>query len=256
MKKAAGLLFLSSAIFYSSLAVPGVDGEISAGYMKQKISGWVQYEGDRADIKDDLNIGDKNSYFIRAKLEHPIPLLPNIKLQYTRMRFTGDGTVTKSYTFGNITVNVNDRVQTKLDLDHYDIVLFYNLPFINMLQIIDAEVGLNIRVIDFYAKVRDVSQNREDSTSFLAPIPMLHGSLEIKPVGFFSLLVEANGIAYQGSHYYDITGELRIKPIRNILADFYIGGGYKYEKLKIDDIDNTSADVKIKQPYLTAGILF
>ncbi|MDQ7056028.1 MAG: TIGR04219 family outer membrane beta-barrel protein [Persephonella sp.] len=256
MKKAVGLLFLSSAIFCSSFAVPGIDGEISAGYMKQKISGWVQYKGDRADIKDDLNIGDKNSYFIRVKLEHPVPLLPNIKLQYTKMRFTGDGTVTKSYTFGNITVNVNDRVQTKLDLDHYDAVLFYNLPFINIFQIIDAEIGLNIRVVDFYAKVRDVTGNIEDSTSFLAPIPMLYGSLEIKPAGFLSLLVEANGIAYQGSHYYDITGEVRIKPIRNILADFYIGGGYRYEKLKIDDVDNTSADVKIKQPYISAGILF
>ena len=255
MKK---IIILASAgiISFSAYAIPGIDGEISAGYIKQDISGWVKYKGSEADVEDDLKIGSENSFFVKAKLEHPIPLLPNIKLMYERMRFSGDGKVQRSYTFGNVTVNVNDRVQTKLDLDHYDLVLFYNLPFINMLQVVDGEIGLNIRFIDFYGKVRDVDQNKEDSTSFIAPIPMLHGSLEIKPVDLFSFLIEANGIAYQGHHYYDISGELRIKPVRTPAFDLFVGLGYKYEKLKIDDIDDTSADIKIKQPYAQAGLMF
>jgi len=255
MKKIIALVSVG-IIPCSAYAVPGIDGEISAGYIKQDISGWVNYKGTEADIDNDLKIGTENSFFIRAKLEHPVPLLPNIKLMYERMRFSGDGRVQRSFTFGNVTVNVNERVQTKLDLDHYDIVLFYNLPFINMLQVIDGEVGLNIRVIDFYGKVRDVDQNQEDSTSFLVPIPMLHGSLEIKPVDLFSFLIEANGIAYQGHHYYDVSGELRIKPVKTPVANLFIGFGYKYEKLKIDDIDDTSADIKIKQPYAQLGLLF
>ncbi|SNZ10542.1 outer membrane protein [Persephonella hydrogeniphila] len=256
MRKALYCMAAAGIISFPAFAVPGVDGEISAGYIKQDISGWVDYKGTEADIEDDLKIGDENSFFIRAKLEHPIPILPNLKLMYERMRFSGDGTVNKSYTFGDVVVNVNDRVQTKLDLDHYDFVLFYNLPFINFLQVIDAELGLNIRVIDFYAKVRDVTRNKEDSASFVVPIPMIHGSLEIKPVDLFSVLVEANGIAYQGHHYYDVAGELRIKPIQTAVADLFIGLGYKYEKLKIDDIDDTSADIKIKQPYAQIGLIF
>ncbi len=255
MKKITALASVG-IISFSAYAVPGVDGEISAGYIKQDISGWVKYQGNEVDVDNDLKIGSENSFFVKAKLEHPIPLLPNIKLMYERMRFSGDGRVQRSYTFGNVTVNVNERVQTKLDLDHYDFVLFYNLPFINLLQVVDGEIGINIRVIDFYGKVRNVDRNQEDSTSFLAPIPMLHGSLEIKPVDLFSFLIEANGIAYQGHHYYDVSGELRIKPVRTLLANLFVGLGYKYEKLKIDDIDDTSADIKIKQPYAQVGLLF
>jgi len=256
MKKTAGLLLVSGLLFSPSMAVPAVDGEISAGYIKQDISGWIQYKGDSADIDSDLNIGDESSYFIRAKLEHPVPVLPNIKLQYLRMKFTGDGTVNRTYTFGDVSVNVNDRVRTKLDLDHYDFVMFYNLPFIEALQVVDVEFGLNIRVIDFYAWLRDDTINEEDSISLTLPIPMLHGSVELKPVSFVSFLVEANGVAYQGNHYYDVTGEVRLKPVRTLAVDLFIGLGYRYEKLKIDDVDDTSADVKVKQPYIQAGILF
>ncbi|WP_457639770.1 TIGR04219 family outer membrane beta-barrel protein [Persephonella sp.] len=256
MRKTAGVLFSALILSVPAFAVPGVDGEISAGYIKQDIDGWIKYKGDSADVDKDLNIGKENSFFVRAKLEHPIPILPNIKLQYTRMRFSGDGTVKRTFTFGNITVNVNERVQTKLDLDHYDFVMFYNLPFINVLPMVDAELGLNVRVIDFYAKVRRVSTGEEDSTSFVAPIPMLHGSLELSPISFISFLVEGNGIAYQGSHYYDFSGEVRVKPLQTLMVDVFIGIGYKYEKLKIDDISDTSADVKVKQPYIQAGLLF
>ncbi|NPA16834.1 TIGR04219 family outer membrane beta-barrel protein [Persephonella sp.] len=256
MKKTAGLLLAGGFLFSSAMAVPAVDGELSAGYIKQDIDGWINYKGDSADVDSDLNIGTENSYFIRAKLEHPIPILPNIKLQYLRMRFSGDGTVSRTFTFGNITVNVDERVRTKLDLDHYDFVLFYNLPFINALQVIDAEFGLNVRVIDFYAWVQRVSTGEEDSVSLTLPIPMLHGSLELKPLSFISFLVEANGIAYQGNHYYDVSGEVRLKPIRTLVLDVFVGLGYRYEKLKIDDIDDTSADIKVKQPYIQAGILF
>ncbi|NPA12621.1 MAG: TIGR04219 family outer membrane beta-barrel protein [Aquificae bacterium] len=257
MKKLLSALLTGGLFVSSASALPMVNGEISAGFIKQDIDGWVQYEGDKIDVDDDLNMGTENSFFLRAKLEHPIPLLPNIKLQYTKMRFEGDGTVSKDYKFGFITITASDRVKSKLELDHYDVVLFYNLPFINATQVFDAEVGLNVRIIDFYVWVRDETRNQEDEKSLVVPIPMLHGALTTKlPLIPVSLLVEASGIAYQGNHYYDIAGEIRYKPFRNLVADLFIGVGYKYEKIKIDDVDDTSADIKIKQPYFQVGLSF
>ncbi|WP_051654706.1 TIGR04219 family outer membrane beta-barrel protein [Persephonella sp. IF05-L8] len=255
MKKLFFIALSSIFTVSSAIAVPGVDGEISAGYIKQSIDGSGRYKGNDISV-DELGLSDENSFFLKAKIEHPIPILPNIKLMYERMRFEGVGTVKNNYTFGNITITVNDRVYSKLRLDHYDAVLFYNLPFINLTQILDAEFGLNIRVIDFYAKVKDLTTGDEDSTSLTIPIPMIHGAIEFKPVGYFSILVEGNGIAYGGHHFYDITGELRIKPVQTLMAKPFIGIGYKYEKLKIDDIDDVSANIKIKQPFVEAGILF
>jgi len=253
MNKTAGSLLLSGFLF-SSMAVPLFNGELSAGYIKQDPEGWVKYKGTPADVDTDLKIGSESSFFVKGKLEHPIPLLPNVKLQYVRMNFSGDGEVQDSFTFGDITVAFNEKVKTKLDMDHYDFILFYNMPIINILPMVDVEFGLNVRVIDFYAEVQ--TSTAKDSVSFTAPIPMLHGSIELKPVGFVSFLLESNIITFQGSSYYDLAGEVRFKPLRTLIMDLFIGIGYKYERLKIDDIEDVSTDIKIKQPYIAAGVLF
>lgn len=256
MKKAISAFLFSGILSTFANAVPIIDGEISAGYIKQDISGWIQYKGDKIDVEKDLRLGNENSYFVKLKLEHSVPILPNLKFQFLNMSFSGTGKVSKNFTFGNITVNVNNRVHTDLDMDHYDIILFYNLPFISISHILDAELGLNVRVVDFYAKVKDLDTGYEDSKSGTIPIPMLHASVEFKPISYFSILAEGNGVAYEGSSFYDITGELRIKPFRSTVVDLFLGLGYKYEKIKIDDISDVSSDIKIKQPFIEAGVLF
>ncbi|WP_457644214.1 TIGR04219 family outer membrane beta-barrel protein [Persephonella sp.] len=256
MKKTVSTLAALS-LFGVSQAVPLFEGEISAGYIKQKPSGWVQYKGDQIDLKDDLNLGDETSYFFRAKFEHPVPVLPNVILQYMKMDFSGTGTLTRSFRFGNQVFNISDTINSYVKMDHYDVTLFYNLPFIGLATagILDVELGLNVRVLDFEASVETLTVN--ETATATVPIPMVYCGIEISPVSLFSLKAEGRGIAYGGHSYYDFNGELRIKPITIPMAvDFFVGLGYRYERLKIDDIDDISADIKIKQPYITAGLLF
>jgi outer membrane protein len=232
-----------------------IEGEISAGYIQQKPSGWVQYKGDQVDVKDDLKIGDEDSYFFRAKLEHPVPVLPNVAFQYVKTDFSGSGRVTKVFRYGNRLVANN--VYSNIKMDHYDVTLFYNLPFVGLATagVLDVEFGLNVRVLDFKAHVK--SSDVDETASVTAPIPMIYGAIEISPISLLSIKAEGKGVAYNGNSYYDLSGELRIKPITIPLAvDFFIGLGYRYERFKIDDIDDVSADIKIKQPYVTAGLLF
>ncbi len=252
----SGLLSLS--LFSLVSAVPLFDGEISAGYIKQSPSGWIQYKGDEIDIKDDLKIGDEDSFFVKAKIEHSIPILPNVYLMFTKMKFNGDGRVKERYTFGNITIDVNDRVVTDLKLDHYDIGFFYNLPFINTLTLgkLDAEAGLYVRVIDFKARVENKTRNRVDETSATVPVPLLYLGVSFNPISYFSLNAEGKAVAYDGNYYYDLQGEIRFYPIDLGAGKPFISAGYRYEKLKLDDIDDTSADIKIKQPFFSAGFLF
>ncbi|WP_457641474.1 TIGR04219 family outer membrane beta-barrel protein [Persephonella sp.] len=259
MKKSIFSFLGIFSIFGVSQAVPMIEGEVSAGYIQQKPSGWVQYKGDQVDVKDDLKIGDEDSYFFRAKLEHPVPLLPNIAFQYVKMDFSGTGRITKSFRYGNKVVTVGDTVYSNIKMDHYDVTLFYNLPFVGLATagILDIEFGLNVRVLDFKANVKTETSAIDETASVTAPIPMIYGAIEISPISLLSIKAEGKGVAYNGNSYYDLSGELRIKPITIPLAvDFFIGLGYKYERLKIDDIDDVSTDIKIKQPYVTAGLLF
>jgi hypothetical protein len=87
-----GSIFLFAGI---SKAGPLVDFEISIGAIQQKPRGYVSYEAesdaDRIDVKNDANLGDKTKPWAKFKLEHPIPLIPNIKLAYMPMKFDGSG---------------------------------------------------------------------------------------------------------------------------------------------------------------------
>lgn len=233
-------------------AVPLFDGELSVGVMQQKPDGWLNYRGSTVDLRDTLGFDDKTKFFAKAKIEHPIPFLPNLYLQYTPMDFDGDRIT--AFTFDRKTYV--GRVHTELQLDHYDIGFYYNLPMVSTMTsgVFDAEVGLFIRVIDFQAKVSDGV--RTSTADFTAPIPMLYGSLTINPIEFVSIVAEGKGITYNDNYYYDFSGEVRLTPFSAVVMKPFISFGYKIERLRIDDIDDVYSDIRIKQPYVAMGISF
>jgi len=235
-----------------STAIPLMDGEVSVGYIQQKPDGWLQYKGDRIDLKDNLGLDNENKFFAKAKIEHPIPLLPNIYLQYTPMKFTGDKI--NVFRFDNKVFAGN--VHTELQLDHYDIGFYYNVPMLSALtaNVFEAELGLIIRIIDFQAKVSTVGQS--STTDFTAPIPLLYGSLTINPFEFLSIVGEAKGISYNSNFYYDFSGEVRYQPVSAVVFKPFVAVGYKLERLRIDNVSDVYSDIKIKQPYISIGISF
>jgi hypothetical protein len=52
-------------------------------------------DADKIDVKNDAHLGDKTKPWVKLKLEHSIPVLPNIKLAYMPMRFDGGGICNK-----------------------------------------------------------------------------------------------------------------------------------------------------------------
>jgi hypothetical protein len=83
-----GSIFLLADI---SEAGPLIDFEASIGLIQQKPRGYVSYEAEsdsnRIDVKNDARLGDKTKPLVKLKLEHSIPVIPNIKLAYMPMKF-------------------------------------------------------------------------------------------------------------------------------------------------------------------------
>jgi outer membrane protein len=250
---------LSLGLLTSSNAIPLVDGEFYGGYISQDPSGWFQYKGTGVDIEKDLGLGREGSYFVKAKLEPSIPFVPNIYLQFINMDFSGTGYLQREIEIDGKKYLAGQRVYTDLKMDHYDIGLYYNVPFINTLTagIVDLEAGLDVRIIDFEAKVTD-DANRTAVASATIPLPLLYVGAEIKPpvINFVSVVAEGKGIKYSNNYYYEFSAEVRFKPAGLMVVDPFVAVGYKYERLRVDDIDSTYSDIKIKQPYIAAGILF
>jgi outer membrane protein len=260
MKKSlllAGLL--STTILTSSNALPLLEGEIYSGYINQDPAGWLQYKGTPVDLNNDLGLGEEGSYFIKSKLNVPIPLIPNIYLQYVNMDFSGTSRLERNITIDNKTYTVGTTVSTDLKLDHYDIGFFYNVPIVDQLSagFVNMEAGIDVRIIDFEAKVTDGRQVAQ--TSATIPLPLLYAGFDvyIPNVDFVSLQFEAKGIKYSDNYYYELSSELRLQPVLGMIqAKPFLAVGYRIERLRIDDIDDTYADIRIKQPYIAVGLTF
>lgn len=250
-----GILF-SALIFVVPQVASAIGLEAAVGVWSQYPSGDISYKGQSLDVENELNYDSETRLFGRVKIDMPM-LIPNIYLMATPMEFEGNGSKNTNFTFGDKTFTNNVPFASKLQLDHYDIALFYGLPFLKTATLgkLNAEVGLNARIIDFKSEIagRDAVTGLQttESKSLTLPVPMLYLGAQFKPVKVVSLEAEVRGIAYSGNHYYDLIGRLKIKPVGPV----FIAGGYRYEDIKIDESD-VKANFKFKGPFMEVGVEF
>ncbi|SMO38181.1 outer membrane protein [Balnearium lithotrophicum] len=238
------------------------------GAWRENPEGWIEYKSDsvqgtgvssktHVDVDDDLNLGTETKGEGWFKISDiPIPLFPDVKVQYTGMKFTGSGVVNSSFTFGKITVPTKSYVESKLRANQVDVTLTYSIPFLRKATSgrVSANWGVNVKVIDGYVRVkyRSTAGNGEDSKSATIPVPMVHLDGEIRPIDLVGLELSGNFVGYGGSKFYETEAELKVYPIKHT----FLGVGYRYQRLKIDDISDVSSDLKVKGVFAEAGIRF
>lgn len=229
--------------------------EVAVGYWAQDPSGDLSFKevspSDSLDLEKDLGYDKKNKPFARAKIGLPA-FLPNVYLMATPMKFDGDSTIGRSFTFGDQTFNGSLPISSELTLNHYDIGLYYSLLDTVTLGKLKVELGLDARIIDFEAKVSGTAPGGlsiSQSESFTVAVPMVYVGIIVNPIKALSIEAEGLGIAYNSNHYYDLIGRVKIKPIGPV----FIGGGYRYEDFKMDEQD-VNASLKFQGPFLEAGI--
>ena len=113
---AAGAMLAFGAVTASA---DTIGGEIAIGGWYHDPSGWVKYPNDipddqsRVDVDDDLRLDEQTDLYLRAKLEHPVPILPNIRLGYVHTETEGDGRIDREITFGDETFSVGTDIRSE-----------------------------------------------------------------------------------------------------------------------------------------------
>jgi len=236
MRKA--LLFLALLTSLSRADVIG--GELNLGYYNHTPTGTAQFQGDVLKLEDTLKWESEGDMFIKAYLEHPLPIIPNIKIGYSDFSHAGEGSVNKSFTFGGETFNTDRKIETKFDLKMYDLTLYYEL----LDNWINIDAGVNIKYIDGELSVK--SGSREKSTDFQVPVPMLYGKVRLDiPATDLSFQVEGNYITYNKNTFYDAEIGARY----TLALGLGIEAGYKTMKLDIQEIDDLSMESDFSGAY-------
>jgi outer membrane protein len=257
-------LFLSLLVFAAAVSKAGaVTVSAGGGAWRENPEGWIEYRTKNVvgatkthvDVEDDLNFDTETKAQGWFKIEG-IPILPDIKVQYTGMKFTGSGYVNTSFVFGDLTVPAKSYVESKLRANQIDFTLTYGIPFLKKATAgkVSGNWGLNVKVVDGYAKVkyRTLTETKEDDKSATIPIPMVHLDGEIRPVDKVGVEIGGNFIGYGGSKFYETQAELKVYPVKHVFG----GIGYRYQRLKIDDIIDVSADLRVKGFFAEVGVRF
>ena len=242
MKKILTAAALAATLPQAASALPLVDLYAGSYYWDQTVSGDVV--NGSADLEDDLGLkADGQSVFYVA-FEHPIPVIPNVKIKQTAMESDGSGTIDTGFDFNG--TPVTGAVDSVLDLSHTDYTLYWSLP----LPIVTFDFGLTARQFDGEMTVSGTTDAAADF-DFVVPMGYLNAGIDI-PLTGLSLGANINTISYGDTSMTDFDANMTyVLPLIPLL-DVGISAGYRSFDLELDEADfgDLSAKTTVAGPYL------
>ena len=183
-------------------------------------------------LSRDLGLKDDSTSNISITLEHPIPMLPNIKYQGQGLNSNGRSTLSNQVVFNNQTYNSGTSINSKLDLSHNEIALYYEL----LDNWINLDLGLDFKMFD-----GKVSINNDPGIIVDETIPMLYVAARVDlPFTGFYIGANIQTLSIGDNSIDDST----------LLVGFEskvglgIEGGIKTFSLELDDTNNLNTNLE------------
>jgi outer membrane protein len=239
-----------------------------AGIWQQNISGYakagdtINYFNNKSAETDgnsnsgNLGLQDKSNPYVWVKFIYPIPILPNIKLQYTKYDTSGHSDyIAGDVKIGDVTLNgALTNADTTQTIDSYDATFFYEFKPV----VADIEAGFGVDYwqghTTIHATSGGVTKNWVDN-DWAIPLPYLYGHIETMQLFGLSFLGNVKWAEMGDSHHYDYSGAVKytidiVGPVNP-----FIKVGYRYKDLKGTDGDTTTV-LKYQGAYAEIGAKF
>ncbi len=229
-----------------------------AGMWQPDLSGSFQSEGSSAadvDMERDLGVSDTTANNFYVAIEHPVPFLPNLRLERTRLSESRTNTLSESISFEGETYTASTEIDSKFDLSHTDYTGYYEI--LDGLGWLSADVGLTIRQFDGEISIKERSGSADESVTLDVPVPLLYGR------GQFDLPMAPFPLAVGGMINYLSIGGATVSDHRLYIAaaapwPVELGGelGYRRFHMELDDVDDLDADMTASGWYASATLHF
>lgn len=249
-------LVTSLAIASSILAVPAQADTLLGLYVGAQ--GWnMDTEGGFANSASltefDFESETKASFYVA--LEHPVPLIPNLKVRRTPLDSGGDVVLTSTFTFNDQIFSLDTPLQTQVDMTNTDFILYYEL-FDN--DLVSFDFGINGKYVDGSIFVQDAA----DATNFAEEefsgvVPMLYSRLQVGlPLTGLGIYAEGSYLAIDDHTLSDYEVALTYEFIDNLAVDMTLQLGYRATMLELEDLDNIYSDLEFSGAFLGLEVHF
>ncbi len=208
--------------------------EAGAGMWNQEPEGHIQYQDSPSFSESDVGYSDENKMYLWVNIKHPVPVLPNIRLEYTPMEFSGTSTVPFNYKNTAFLAGA----QSTLTMDQYDAVLYYNI--LDNTGWTTVDLGLDIKYIDTSFDASDSNGAISEGENLVLPMAYARVRVEI-PATDIGFEGDIKYVSYKSSDVYDY--RLKADYTFDLTAvDLGIEAGYRFVNINIDHNDFSSLD--------------
>ena len=164
--------------------------------------------GGEIDLKDDLGLDTENDPYFWVFLKHPIPIVPNVRLEYLELQHNPDG-------------------GSSFKVQELDGILYYN--FLDNLLWITLDLGLDLKY---------VTTDADDLDSETAALALLYGRVRLEPLDWLGLEALLKATNYGDNKGYDarLKADLTLSIVPVIQPALEVG--YRIHKIqyKIGDV--------------------
>ncbi len=244
---------VGGALLASSLSADIARVEMGLGTWMQTPSGSSQTSDTGGLLSMDgtytSSESDSSEIYIWALIKHPIPVVPNLRLEYVTL--SDEGTTT-----GTVNGLTATDSPTAFDMTQIDIIPYYNLLDNTFWMTVD--VGLDIKVLTTDVKVDSLKvagfsvPGTDDmfsaSENTALPLLYLRGRVEI-PATNIGLESDIKYISYDSATMYDI--RLKVDYTLDFIPVIQpaVELGYRMQKFDVSDSD-TNIDLEYAGMYV------
>ncbi|MDQ2075524.1 TIGR04219 family outer membrane beta-barrel protein [Marinimicrobium sp. ABcell2] len=216
-----------------------------AGYWQGEYSGQV---GNPSISAEQLGLEESDNMYVYLAFEHFLPVLPNARVQHTRISSSQTSRIDQTFTLDNQTYFANEEVATDLDLTHTDLTLYYQI----MDNWVTLNLGLTLRLFDGY--IRAEGEAFTETVDIDQAIPMVYGQARFRlPFSGWSVGAQGNVLSFNDHSVTDVSANVGYTFRSAIDAGIELG----YRQLSVEmDNGGAHADMDLKGPYAAVTLKF
>lgn len=224
----------------TSLSADLLRSEIGLGVWNNQANGEILSDNTNLSGIDSIKKDTVSNFYAWGIIKHPIPIIPNLRLEYSKT--TQEGKALGE--FKNFSTNINTN--TNLELTQYDIIPYYNI--LDNTFWITLDLGLDLKTIETKYTVNNVdnyiSNEYKENDTVILPLGYVRGRVEI-PTTNIGIESDLKYIKYNENIAFDIKAKIDYTFDISPIIQPAIEVGYRIQKYEINEF----SDFKINTDY-------
>tara|TARA_R110000737_G_scaffold176656_1_gene201640 strand:- start:71 stop:838 length:768 start_codon:yes stop_codon:yes gene_type:complete len=208
----------------------------------------------------DFNLADEKQQSFFIAFEHPLPLIPNVRIASTSLETQGNTTLATDFEFEDETFEEGAQVNADFNISYVDYTFYYEL-FDN--DLLTFDFGLTGR--DFDGDVTVSAQATSGSDTFTQSariavteiVPMLYIYTNVGlPLTGLNLYAQGNFLSIDKHTLYDYEVGVSYELVENLAVDVNINAGYRAVKLELEDLNDLYTNIEFDGVFIGTTIHF